>query len=43
VLVVLGFVHFFNLFVFTQMRRRALLHKAPPPVPHAAQFRPVNT
>jgi hypothetical protein len=43
VLVVLGVMHFFNLFVFTQMRRRALLHKAPPPVPATAQLRPVNT
>ncbi|MEN9572782.1 MAG: hypothetical protein RL514_637 [Verrucomicrobiota bacterium] len=43
VLVVLGVMHFFNLFVFTRMRRRALLHKAPPPVPATAQLRPVNT
>ena len=30
VLLVLGFMHFFNLLVFTKMRKRALLHKAPP-------------
>src|SRR6266850_4984639 len=35
VLVVLGFMHFFNLLVFSKMRRRATLHKqaTPPPVP----------
>ena len=32
VLLVLGAMHFFNLFVFNKMRRRALLHKLPPPV-----------
>ncbi len=31
VLLVLGAMHFFNLFVFSRMRKRAL-HKAPPPV-----------
>lgn len=36
VLLVLGAMHFFNLFVFSRMRRRALLHNMPPPVaPHA--------
>ena len=30
VLLVLGFMHFFNLFVFTRMRRRALAHRPPP-------------
>src|SRR5881394_1149451 len=37
VLVVLGFMHFFNLFVFSKMRRRATQHKhgtPPPPIPH---------
>jgi hypothetical protein len=35
VLVVLGVMHFFNLFVFSKMRRRALLrHAAPPVEPH---------
>lgn len=32
VLLVLGAMHFFNLYVFSRMRRRALLHFAPPPV-----------
>ena len=32
VLVVLGGMHFFNLYVFTRFRRKALLHNAPPPV-----------
>lgn len=31
VLLVLGAMHFFNLLVFTKMRRRALLHKQTPP------------
>src|SRR6188768_3481443 len=33
VLLVLGAMHFFNLLVFSKMRRRALLHNAPPPIP----------
>jgi hypothetical protein len=32
VLLVLGAMHFFNLSVFSSMRRRALLRHAPPPV-----------
>ena len=32
VLLVLGAMHFFNLFVFSRMRRRALLEHAAPPV-----------
>jgi hypothetical protein len=32
VLVVLGGMHFFNMFVFSRMRRRALLRSSPPPV-----------
>jgi hypothetical protein len=32
VLLVLGAMHFFNLYVFSRMRRRALLHAAPAPV-----------
>src|SRR5438034_9929076 len=32
VLVVLGLMHFFNLFIFSKMRRRATLHR-PPPIP----------
>jgi hypothetical protein len=42
VLLVLGVMHFFNLYVFTKMRKRALLHKAPPPVsPHGFVKPPV--
>lgn len=33
VLLVLGGMHFFNLLVFSRMRRRASLVNAPPPVP----------
>jgi hypothetical protein len=36
VLLVLGFMHFFNLFVFTRMRRRALNHRLPPVYPAVA-------
>jgi hypothetical protein len=32
VLLVLGAMHFFNLYVFSTMRRRAVLRHAPPPV-----------
>lgn len=32
VLLVLGVMHFFNLYVFSRMRRRALLRNAAPPV-----------
>lgn len=32
VLIVLGAMHFFNLFIFSRMRRRAFLRGAPPPV-----------
>ena len=32
VLIVLGGMHFFNLFVFSRIRRRAVLEIAPPPV-----------
>lgn len=32
VLLVLGAMHFFNLYVFSRMRRRAVLRHAPPPV-----------
>ena len=41
VMLVLGAMHFFNLAVFSRMRRRAMLHAAPPPVP--AQGRIVVT
>jgi hypothetical protein len=33
VLLILGVMHFFNLYVFSKMRRRALLNGAPPPIP----------
>lgn len=33
VLLVLGGMHFFNLYVFTKMRRRATLAHLPPPIP----------
>ena len=36
VLLVLGSMHFFNLMVFSKMRRRALLLSAPPPLPPEA-------
>ena len=32
VLLVLGVMHFFNLYVFSRIRRRAVLETAPPPV-----------
>ena len=31
-MLVLGCMHFFNLYIFSRLRRRAMLHKAPPPV-----------
>lgn len=34
VLLVLGFMHFFNLLVFTRMRKRGLAHRPPPVMPH---------
>ena len=35
-------MHFFNLYVFSKMRRRALLHKAPPPVAPIGQVPVAN-
>ncbi len=32
VLVVLGVMHFFNLYIFSRLRRRGMLRQAPPPV-----------
>src|SRR4051812_30176830 len=32
VLLVLGFMHFMNLFIFSRIRRRGMLRKEPPPV-----------
>jgi hypothetical protein len=40
VLVVLGVMHFLNLFVFSRMRRRATLEHAPPPVDPDARVAP---
>jgi len=42
VLLVLGFMHFFNLFVFSRMRRRVQLRTAPPPVEPDALVRPAQ-
>ncbi|HEY6205118.1 MAG TPA: hypothetical protein VIW21_03030 [Chthoniobacterales bacterium] len=36
VMLVLGGMHFFNILVFSKIRRRALLHSAPPPLPPQA-------
>ena len=41
VLLVLGGMHFFNLFIFSRMRRRATMHSAPPPV-YPDAFTPVQ-
>src|SRR5439155_9925965 len=38
VMLVLGGMHFFNVFVFSKMRHRALLQAAPPPVPPQAHI-----
>ncbi len=38
VLLILGGMHFFNLYVFSKMRKRALLHGAPPPIPPQAHL-----
>jgi hypothetical protein len=40
VLLVLGVMHFFNLAVFTRMRKRGL-HRVPPPIPGYTPPRPV--
>jgi hypothetical protein len=40
VLLVLGAMHFFNLLVFTRMRRRAMVHRIPPPVRPVATVHP---
>jgi hypothetical protein len=36
VMLVLGAMHFFNILVFSKMRRRALLQTVPPPIPPQA-------
>ena len=40
VLLVLGGMHFFNLAVFSRMRKRGLLHKVPPPLPPHGYVKP---
>ena len=42
VLLILGAMHFFNLFIFSKMRKRALLHNALPPVQPQAYVEAVN-
>ena len=41
VLVVLGVMHFFNLYVFTKLRRRATQHQ-PPPLPRPVFTSPIH-
>ena len=43
VLLVLGGMHFFNLYVFSKMRRRALLHNAPAPLAPDARVAVANS
>ena len=38
VMLVLGAMHFFNILVFSKMRRRALLQTVPPPIPPQAHI-----
>jgi hypothetical protein len=42
VLLVLGAMHFFNLYIFSRMRRRALLRNQKPPVPPEQFLEPVH-
>jgi hypothetical protein len=42
VLLVLGVMHFFNLFVFSRVRRRAQENSAPPPFPPDALLTPAE-
>lgn len=42
VLLVLGFMHFFNLLVFAKMRKRALSHRPPPILPHGVAMPPAR-
>ncbi|MEY2429280.1 MAG: hypothetical protein QOJ40_2165 [Verrucomicrobiota bacterium] len=41
VLVVLALMHFFNLYVFSRLRRRATLHRATPPLIPQTHMKPV--
>ena len=40
VLLVLGGMHFGNILIFTKLRKRGMLHTAPPPIPPAAMVTP---
>ena len=42
VLLVLGGMHFFNLFVFVAMRKRAVNHQQPPRIPQGVAMTPVR-
>lgn len=42
VLLILGAMHFFNLLIFSKMRKRALLRHAPPPVQPQGYVQGVN-
>lgn len=42
VLLVLGGMHFFNLLVFSKMRRRAMLQQSVPPLPRPVTIGPIN-
>jgi len=42
VLLVLGGMHFFNLYVFARMRKRALSHKPPPILPAGVAMPPMR-
>jgi TRAP-type C4-dicarboxylate transport system permease large subunit len=42
VLLVLGLMHFFNLFVFSRIRKRAQENNAPPPFPPDAILTPIG-
>jgi len=42
VLLVLGVMHFFNLFIFSRVRRRAQENSAPPPFPPDAMLTPAE-
>jgi len=40
VLLILGVMHFFNLLVFSKMRKRAIGERTPPPLPHGTVTAP---
>ena len=40
VMLALGAMHFFNLYVFSRLRRRGLLRHSPPPIPPQATLSP---